>query len=241
MVYIFFLAGMALIVCLLFRRRPPAVTRLIVAIVANSINRVFRCRLFAHIQKEVLEGIEPAVTDRYSPPAIVFKLLKSWIQTAILHVPPRTELGAITHSMLALRNTTAAASSAARRIATPNAVEACNELFSAVTAHPVAIFSTFYRGSIQRKQQQAIGRFAGMIFMFRATLQTSTAFSTPARQMRKPCREGCATAAKDFIGLRFFNVRHYPQPVDYFAGMVGVFSHVKIVALSVRIFNQCRA
>src|SRR5580698_1679675 len=80
-----------LIIRLLNRSRPSAVTRLIVSIVVGiAVNRVFRGWFWSHVRKEVLETIlaKPSVTDFYPATTIIFVVADFRIPATFRHRLP---------------------------------------------------------------------------------------------------------------------------------------------------------
>lgn len=74
---------------------PTAIPWLIVPIsVWIAIDRVGPGRAFAHIGKEILKLISPAITDSYSPPPVVFPCFLAWEHAATYHRSPSVIGGA---------------------------------------------------------------------------------------------------------------------------------------------------
>ena len=61
----------AAVVVLNFSECPSTVVRIVVAVGIDAIKRIFRAGAFAHIGKEVLEAVKPAVANGYAATAIV--------------------------------------------------------------------------------------------------------------------------------------------------------------------------
>jgi len=93
--------GTPLIVGLLRRGRPPAIGRLIVAIIVNTVKRVFGARPRTHIGKEILKGIAPALAYRDAATAIIMILPICFAMAALKHTFPRAPFWRIGHVMSA--------------------------------------------------------------------------------------------------------------------------------------------
>lgn len=75
---------------LLRTSRPPAVIRLVVAVVVDAIKRVLPRRLLAHVREERLEAAAPTIADRNAATAIAVPCRVARVRTALNHRPPRS-------------------------------------------------------------------------------------------------------------------------------------------------------
>jgi len=71
-------------------RGPPAVSKLIVAVIVDALNLKLGIRLLAHVSKEVLE-LQPSVANLNAATAIVLIALMLGIKTPFQHVLPRIQ------------------------------------------------------------------------------------------------------------------------------------------------------
>lgn len=76
------------VVYLLARRRPSAITRLIVAVVINAIDRVTRAWLAAQIIKKCLERVTPPIAHRNTSSAVAMPVLMVSILASLNHSGP---------------------------------------------------------------------------------------------------------------------------------------------------------
>lgn len=81
------------ILCLLFPRRPPHIAGLVVSVVIDAVQFVFRARLRADVGKERRERLDPFGTDPDAAASVIRKFLCMWIQAALFRVGPRAVFG----------------------------------------------------------------------------------------------------------------------------------------------------
>lgn len=86
---------------LLFRGCPSTITRLVVALAINAVERVRAAWLAAHVGKETLERMQPSVADRDSAPAIVVVIARLRAQAARSDRRPRFVLRTMRHPVRA--------------------------------------------------------------------------------------------------------------------------------------------
>jgi hypothetical protein len=84
----------ARVVCLFYSSCPPAVPRLVVPVVVDSVDAVIRSRAPAHIMKKVGIPFFSAPVLTHSDPAssVQVKLICGWIATALKHCAPYSVL-----------------------------------------------------------------------------------------------------------------------------------------------------
>lgn len=76
------------VVSLLFRCRPTAIFRRVIAIVINTVNRMFPAWFWSHVIVKILERFNPAVTNFYSATAVIFPVTVFFIAGSILYMQP---------------------------------------------------------------------------------------------------------------------------------------------------------
>jgi len=81
------------VVRLLARRRPPDVSRFVVPVYIDSIERVRRRRLVADVRKEPQEVVPPLLADPNATTAVVMPIFLIRILAALDHREPRTIFG----------------------------------------------------------------------------------------------------------------------------------------------------
>ena len=87
------------VLCLLKACGPAAIVRLIVAVVVVAFDGVFRRRTATHVREEILERVQPALTDADATTAPVTELLVRWTIAAFSHVAPRFEFRTGRHAV----------------------------------------------------------------------------------------------------------------------------------------------
>jgi len=70
-------------------RGPAHVPRLVVAVVVNTINRVFRGWARTNIGQEILERFSPSCTDGNPSASVMFVAFHAWVVAPSLHAVPR--------------------------------------------------------------------------------------------------------------------------------------------------------
>lgn len=65
------LLSLTSVVNLLIRRSPSHVARLVVAVIVDAVNAIFRPRSFADIFKKCLKGVFPAIAHRNPTPSVI--------------------------------------------------------------------------------------------------------------------------------------------------------------------------
>lgn len=77
------------IVRLFCSRCPSAVTRLIVAVVVNAVNRIIKAGTFAHVIAKCLKRVQPSITDRDSAFSVAVESGRERTKATIFHRVPR--------------------------------------------------------------------------------------------------------------------------------------------------------
>ena len=78
---------------LLTKRCPAAVVRFVVTVAVNAINAMFRARPPAHVGKEILKGVFPAIADFDASSAIAIPVFSPGIGTSRFHGAPTLVFG----------------------------------------------------------------------------------------------------------------------------------------------------
>ena len=86
---------MALVVSLLFHRRPAHIARFVVAVIVDAVKRVFWRGLPADISEKGFVRLPPAVADRDASATVLPESRVLRVVTALLHTGPRMVFGCL--------------------------------------------------------------------------------------------------------------------------------------------------
>jgi len=112
---------------------PPAVARLIIAVVIDAVKRVFLARARPHILIERRERFAPPFTDLDTAPPVTGVVFAVSVLTSLVHALPDVMLAGMTHSVPRSRGEKfASVATATQRVATPQACPAYNSFLTAV-------------------------------------------------------------------------------------------------------------
>lgn len=79
---------MASILHLFISGSPSTISRFVVSIIFNPVNRMFRCRSLSHVRQERAERPSPSVTNRDAPPTVVLPVPMIRVLAPLFHVLP---------------------------------------------------------------------------------------------------------------------------------------------------------
>jgi hypothetical protein len=84
---------------LLSRRRPPAVGGLVIPVIVDSVDGVFRRRTRPHIFIERGEAVPPSVANRDPASTVVTKARSDWVEAPLFHRSPGSPLRRVFHAV----------------------------------------------------------------------------------------------------------------------------------------------
>ncbi len=89
---------------LLFRRRPAAIARLIIAVVIDSVNGMLGRWARPHVGRECLETHSPSLAHRNAASSVVLKICEPAIAASVDHVRPNVVNRSTRHAVLKIHH-----------------------------------------------------------------------------------------------------------------------------------------